>query len=74
MGGTVSYYQSIGQYSISKPFPFYILITILIQATQASRSTWLGLFCTGWLVMRTKMSMVMISKTDLVVEESALKP
>ena len=47
-----------GQYSISKPFPFFILITILIQATQADRSTWL--LCAGWLVMKTKMSMVMI--------------
>ena len=31
--------ESLGQYSISKPFPFYILITILIQATEAGRST-----------------------------------
>ena len=60
--------ESLGQYSISKPFPFFILITILIQATQAGRSTWL--LCAGWLVMGTKMSMVMImgirSKTDLL--------
>ena len=63
-------YRRYGQYSISKPFPFFILITILIQAIQASRSTWL--LYAGWLVRMMKMSMVMImgmrSKTDLIVE------
>ena len=49
------------------PFPFFILITMLIQATQAGR--WL-IFCqpvvlSGWLVMGTKMSIEMKSKTDL---------
>ena len=29
--------EVLGQYSISKPFPFFILITILIQAMQAGR-------------------------------------
>ena len=67
--------QSVGQYSISKSFPFFILITILIQATRAGRSTWL--LCAGWLVMRTKISMVMVmimgmrSKTDLLFVISA---
>ena len=63
----MNFSKTLGQYSMSKPFPFYIPIIIHIQATQAGRSTWL--FCTGWLVMRTKTSMVMImgmrSKTDL---------
>ena len=63
----------LGQYSISKSFPFFILITILIQATQAGRSTWLC--CAGWLVIRTKMSMVMTmgmrSKTDLILAASS---
>ena len=49
---------TVAQSAISKSFSFFILITILIQATQAGRSTWL--LCAGWLVMRTKMSMVMI--------------
>ena len=61
-------FEIIDQYSISSPFPFFILITILIQATQADQSTWL--LYAGWVVMRTKMSMVIImgmrSKTDLL--------
>ena len=40
--------ETLGQYSISKPFPFFILITILIQATQACRSTYLAVV--RWLV------------------------
>ena len=45
----MNFSKTLGQYSMSKPFPFYIPIIIHIQATQAGRSTWL--FCTGWLVM-----------------------
>ena len=62
-----SWYQILGQYSISKPFPFYILITILIQATQDGRSTWL--FCAGWLVMRTKMSRVINNHNENEIED-----
>ena len=36
------------QYSISKPFPFFILITILIQATQEGQSV--NLAGVRWLV------------------------
>ena len=65
--------MTLGQCAISKPFQFFILITILIQAMQAGRQL---IFCQPvvcWLVsyVGTKMSMVMImgmrSKTDLLI-------